>query len=140
MGRFVLIVLLSLWVYVGEAIACSPPPPLSVVEGPGGTLVPYQEPSYYAFLGKVVGHTRNGQGAPALSVEVIDAWTTRQKIGEVVIIAVQQWQGCGLKKAMGELFQPQAYPLGTRLRIVSRDSTMFTWDVKNGISVLGVAP
>ncbi len=140
MRQFFLVVLFSQCIYAGEAIACSPPPPLSVIEGPNGTLVPNREPSYYAFLGKVVGHTRNGRGVPALSVKVIDAWTTRQRVGEVIVIAVEQWQGCGLPEAMGEPFQPQAYPLGTRLRIVSRESTMFTWDVENGISVLGAAP
>ena len=139
--RYFLVVSIALWAFSGGvAIACSPPPAIPVVAGPNGVMLPYQEPSYFAFLGKVVGHEDNAAGVPALAVEVLDAWTARQRRGEIVTIAVEQWQGCGLPKPMGERFQPARYPIGTRVRIVSRESTMYTWDVEVGISVLGVAP
>lgn len=123
--------------FASGALACSPPAPLSTVSGPGGSQIPYQEPTYYAFLGKVVGYKRNAAGDPALSIVVLDAWTNRQVVGETVTIGVARWQGCGLRKPMGERFHPASYPIGTRVRVVSKEDTMFTWDVENGILVLG---
>ena len=121
-----------------HAIACSPPPPHPVVEGPTGTLLPRHDASDFAFLGKVVGHTQTAAGVPALAVEVLDPWTARQRRGEIVTIAVDQWQGCNLPRPMGERFQPARYPLGTRVRIVSPESTIYSWDVNTSIAVLGV--
>ena len=128
---------LSALLATGNAFACSPPPPLSTVEGPNGTMVPYQDPTYFAFLGRIVGHSLTKDGDPALVVLVLDAWTNRQEAGQVLAIGVAQWRGCGLTEPMGEPFHPENYPIGTRVRIVSRDQTMFTWDTDNGILVLG---
>jgi len=121
----------------GNAFACSPPAALSTRDGPNGSRVPYQDPTYFAFLGKVVGHSVTSNGDPALVVQVLDAWTDRQTAGQFLTIGVAQWQGCGLTTPMGEPFHPENYPVGTRVRIVSRDQTMFTWDTENGILVLG---
>jgi len=133
--------LFALCVVSGQPVnACSPPPPMSVVTGPNGVMLPYQEPSYFAFLGRVVGYAESAAATPALAIEVIDPWTARQRRGEIVTIAVEQWQGCNLSKPMGERFQPAKYPIGTRVRVVSPRSTMYTWDVEVGLVVLGVAP
>ncbi len=40
---------------------------------------------------------------------------------------------------MGKPFDPSAYPVGTRVRIVSEEPSISTWDVRTGITVLGVA-
>jgi len=70
---------------------------------------------------------------------VLDAWSDRQEVGQVITIGVEQWIGCGLTKPLtGEApFRPDAYPMGTRLRVISREQTMYTWDVEAGLLVLG---
>ena len=132
--------ILAMSCFSGPVQACSPPPALSTVQGPANTPIAYQDNSFFAFVGRVSGHAQTEHGAPALTIEVLDAWTSRQAIGELVTIGVEQWQGCGLTKPMGEPFDPSQYPIGTRVRIVSRDATMNTWDAKTGILVLGIAP
>jgi len=121
--------------------ACSPPPPQGgTVDGPANSSVPYYEPSYYAFIGKVLKEAKDPKGNPGLSIQVLDAWTNRQSVGDVITVGVEQWMGCGLTSPMGDPFNPSQYPPGTRLRIVSKDSTLYTWDVKFIMLVLGVAP
>mgnify|MGYP007089896485 CR=1 FL=1 len=107
--------------------------------GEKGPHVPYEHQQFYAFLGKVVGHTTTNSGDPALSIVVLDAWTQRQKEGQLMTIGVAQWIGCGLSDPIDKKpFQPSAYPVGTRLRVISREETMYTWDVALGITVLGL--
>src|SRR5690348_15426626 len=108
--------------------ACSPPPTIWL--GENGPHVPYEHPSFFAFLGKVVGHTSTSDGHPALSLLVLDAWSDRQEVGQVITIGVEQWIGCGLTKPLTgeEPFRPDNYPIGTRLRVISREQTMYTWD------------
>ncbi|MCL1636141.1 hypothetical protein M2650_16080 [Luteimonas sp. SX5] len=127
--------LIALLTVSSPAFSCSPP--LALWLGPEGPKVPYQYPSHFAFLGKVVGYTTTSTGDPALSLLVLDAWTNRQVEGQVIDIGVAQWQGCNLSKPMGKPFHPETYPIGTRLRIIAREQTMFTWDVDAGILVLG---
>ena len=119
-----------------QSFACTPPPPQAPIKGTIGAEFAQQNPDYFAFVGKVVGYTSTSEGHPALSIRVLDAWTTRQTVGEVIAIGVAQWQGCGLAKPMGDRFQPGKFPIGSTLRIVSKQQTMYTWDVDDGIRVL----
>jgi hypothetical protein len=105
--------------------------------GPEVPQVPYERPAYFAFIGKVLAHTTTDAGDPALSLLVLDAWTERQTQGQEITIGVAQWQGCYLTKPMGERFDPKIYPVGTRLRVITREKTMYTWDVSAAILVLG---
>jgi hypothetical protein len=131
--RFALVVAL---VTTAPAFACGPPPAIWL--GEKGPQVPYEHPSFFAFLGKVVGHTSTGDGHPALSLLVLDAWSDRQEAGQVITIGVEQWIGCGLTKPLtgSAPFRPDSYPIGTRLRVISEAQTMYTWDVEAGLLVL----
>ncbi|MGI0014247.1 MAG: hypothetical protein ACREBU_12530, partial [Nitrososphaera sp.] len=110
--------------------ACSPPPPAALIRGPAGSLVPYYGSSYYAFVGRVVGSGKDGEGNLALVVKVVDPCTYRQSVGSKVSVGVGQ--GCGLPAPFGQPFEPSQYPVGTRVRVVARS---LPWDVDGGISV-----
>ena len=122
-----------------QALACSPPPALQSVVGPDGSSVPYFNEYAFAYVGKVVGYSENEWKDPALDVQVLDAWTPRQKIGDVLKVSVQPWSGCDLPHARGD-FNPSKYPIGTRLRVVTFSGVIATGDAPLALVVLGVAP
>jgi hypothetical protein len=128
------LLLLLLLLAAPASFACSPPPVCGLCAEP--PQVPYQRPEYFAFVGKVLAHTRDDAGNPALSLLVLDAWTDRQTAGQTITIGVAQWQGCYLTKPMEEPFDPKIYPVGTRLRVISIRQTMYTWDVDFAFLIL----
>jgi hypothetical protein len=128
------LLLMPLLLVAPMSFACGPPPVCGLCAEP--PQVPYQRPEYFAFVGKVLAHTHDDAGNPALSLLVQDAWTDRQTAGQTITIGVAQWQGCYLTKPMGEPFDPKIYPVGTRLRVISVRQTMYTWDVDFAFLIL----
>ena len=122
-----------------SALGCGPPPKMELVPGPGGTSVPWFNEYAYAYIGKVVGHSKDESDNPALDVQVLDAWTPVQKNGDVLKVTVQPWSGCGLPRKRGD-FDPSKYPIGTRLRVITFTTVIATWDERVALVVLGSAP
>ena len=122
-----------------DTLACSPPPRLELVPGPAGTSVPWFNQYAYAYIGKVVGYSENESKDPALSVQVLDAWTPVQKVGDILKVSVQPWSGCGLPHERGG-FDPAKYPIGTRLRVITFTAVINELDAANALVVLGAAP
>ena len=112
---------------------------MQTVAGPDGSSVPYFNEYAFAFVGKVVGYSENEWKDPSLNVQVLDAWTPRQRIGEILKVSVQPWSGCDLPRTQGD-FDPSKYPIGTRLRLVTFSTVIASWDEKIALVVLGVAP
>src|SRR4051794_23716178 len=97
MSSLLRLLLAALLMDASATKACSPPPPAGrTVDGPGHSTVPYFEPTYYAFFGKVLNEAKDSKGNPALSVQVLNAWTDRQSVGDIVTVGVEQWMGCDL--------------------------------------------
>ena len=121
--------------------SCSPPPRMTSVPGPAGTSIPYFNEYAYAFIGKVVGYSENEWGDPSLDIQVLDAWTPRQRNGDILKITVQPGSGCEVEVARkrGD-FEPSKYPIGTRLRVVAFSPVIPDWDAKISLTVLGSAP
>ncbi|GAC1412332.1 MAG: hypothetical protein NVSMB6_14160 [Burkholderiaceae bacterium] len=113
---------------------------MQLVGGPNGTLIPYFNDYAYAFIGKVVGYGENEWKDPALDIQVLDAWTSRQKNGDILKISVQPWSGCNdLPRARGN-FDPTKYPAGTRLRVITFSPVIASWDSEVALLVLGLPP
>ena len=122
------------------AHACSPPPRMELVPGPNGASVPYFNEYAYAFIGKAVGYSQNEWGDPTLDVAVLDAWTPRQRNGDVVKVTVRPWSGCDDKPRARGNFEPSKYPTGTRLRVVTFSPVIDPRDSEIALVVLGLAP
>lgn len=128
-----------LCLYAHDVHACSPPVPVGFIAGPADTDIPDISDQVYAYIGKVVGYSKNEWDDPSLDIEVLDAWTPKQKKGDVLKVTVQPWSGCHLPRERGG-FDPREYPVGTRLRIVSPGNVIPSSDVESALVVVGVAP
>jgi hypothetical protein len=117
------------------ALADTPPPQMHLVPGPAGTEVPYFNDYAYAYIGKVIGYSENQWKHPALDVLVLDAWTPKQKDGDILKVTVQPWSAA----EHGD-FDPSRYPIGTRLRVITFGKEISNWDADIALVVLGVGP
>ena len=121
------------------ADACSPPAPTFTEEIANGVAIPRWDASWYAFLGKVVAHTKGSDGEPAVTFAVLDAWTPRQRVGEAITVSIPQWSGCGegWEHERATPVDLSIFPIGARVRVVAREPKVQAWDIDASMVVLG---
>jgi hypothetical protein len=122
----------------GGVTACTLPAPQPAVEVVPGTRVPFFDDRYYAFIGRVVGSSVF-QGSPGLDVEVIDPWTPVQRSGEMLHVSVIEWRGCLEAHVPSRKFAPAEFPIGVRVRVVSRSLQLWEADLEHSLLVIGKA-